>query len=379
MQVGNDVFPATADAAGAWEVVVNHGAGNVTVATASGEVAKAANAAQGDVFFCAGQSNMVFPMKLTFNSTEEMATLKDFPQFSFFMTALDYADTPQFNLKPDPSECVAANASLCARSCAAPGTCNRWVTAAEAAANNNSYLSQFSAACFMTARDVAKMHTGSRPVGLVLSAWGGTRVEAWMSTDAIAAASKAVVPGQVISPSSHTEQNNISALCVNLSVPYESSPSSSWIRGCGICICICIRWRCCCCCCLLLLPLLLLLLLVAAALWTWMVPCLFAKVRWLLMALLKTAKLYLLCVVGCAFVHDARARKRACPCYCPYGWRTALCAAGAGTTPWSPRSTRCPCAPRYGIKARPTARRYPQRRWQLAPRCPPTTPPTCRP
>jgi sialate O-acetylesterase len=214
VQVGQAVFPATADSAGAWQVEVNHGAGDVTVTTSSGEVAKAANAAGGDVFFCSGQSNMVFPMDLTFNATEEMATLKDFPHFSFFMTALDYADTPQFDLKPDPSECVAANASLCARSCAAPGMCNRWVTAAEAAANNNSYLSQFSAVCFMAARDIAKMHTGTRPVGLVFSAWGGTRVEAWMSTDAIAAASKAVVPGKVITPPDHGGQNNVSALCV---------------------------------------------------------------------------------------------------------------------------------------------------------------------
>ena len=43
-------------------------------------------------------------------------------------------------------------------------------------------------------------HTGSRPAGLVFSAWGGTRVEAWMSTNAIADAAVRVAPPAVVLP-----------------------------------------------------------------------------------------------------------------------------------------------------------------------------------
>ena len=32
---------------------------------------------------------VVFPMELAFNSSDEMATLADYPNFRFFMTALD--------------------------------------------------------------------------------------------------------------------------------------------------------------------------------------------------------------------------------------------------------------------------------------------------
>ena len=35
----------------------------------------------------------------------------------------------------------------------------------------------------MTVRDIAKLHTGDRPIALIQSAWGGTRVEAWMAAD----------------------------------------------------------------------------------------------------------------------------------------------------------------------------------------------------
>ena len=61
VHVGGRLFPAVADAkTGAWEVEVNHGAGDIAVTTASGETATASSAAGGDVFFCSGQSNMEF-------------------------------------------------------------------------------------------------------------------------------------------------------------------------------------------------------------------------------------------------------------------------------------------------------------------------------
>eukprot|EP00040_Diaphanoeca_grandis_P027821 m.159215 g.159215 ORF g.159215 m.159215 type:complete len:969 (-) comp31127_c1_seq1:249-3155(-) len=231
--IGNAAFPATADANGEWEIEANHGSGTVTVTGEKGDKITAENAASGDVFFCAGQSNMVFPLGLAFNFTQEAATLATYTNFRFFMTALDYSSEPQFDLKPDPSECDVHNASACAMSCAEPGMCNRWVTAQDALANNASYLSKFSAVCFMTARDIARMHTNNRPIGLVFSAWGGTRVEAWMSPAAIADASVRVVPGKTYLPTTQTKQNNVSVLYNAMVAPFNklSIRAALWYQG----------------------------------------------------------------------------------------------------------------------------------------------------
>ena len=43
----------------------------------------------GDVFFCSGQSNMVFPMSLTLNAKEEIATVVNYPNFRLFQVAGD--------------------------------------------------------------------------------------------------------------------------------------------------------------------------------------------------------------------------------------------------------------------------------------------------
>jgi len=141
-----------------------------------GPMLKATNVTSGDVFFCGGQSNMVFPMRLALNADAEIATLAHFPNFRFFMTGLDYQPEPQWDL--------AANVSCDGK------LCNQWVVA------DTTFLADFSAICYMTARDIARLHIGSRPVGLIQSAWNGTRVEAWMSSESLASTEYAAqVPG----------------------------------------------------------------------------------------------------------------------------------------------------------------------------------------
>ena len=51
-----------------------------------------------------------------------------------------------------------------------PKPCNRWLTPAEASADKAAYLLSFSAVCFMTVRDIARMHTHNRPMGLIQAA-----------------------------------------------------------------------------------------------------------------------------------------------------------------------------------------------------------------
>lgn len=166
-------YEVVADSNGEWVVMINPGAphkqGTITVQGEDGEAVTASDVQSGDVFYCGGQSNMVFPMEKVLNAEEEIATLSKFPNFRFFMTGKDSSESPQWDF--------AANAS-----CAwyMKGQCNQWITA------DAEYLSNFSAVCYLTARDISLMHIGQRPVGLIMSAWGGTRVEAWMSTESIA-------------------------------------------------------------------------------------------------------------------------------------------------------------------------------------------------
>ena len=53
---------------------------------AAAHVATATGVLWGDVFFCSGQSNMVFPMSLTLNAKEEIATVVNYPNFRLFLT-----------------------------------------------------------------------------------------------------------------------------------------------------------------------------------------------------------------------------------------------------------------------------------------------------
>eukprot|EP00912_Choanoflagellata_sp_UC4_P000540 UC4_evm2s335 len=239
ISIGGAEFPVVADADGRWESVENHASGDIVIKGEDGVEHTASNVASGDVYFCSGQSNMVFPMGLTINATAEMETLKDYPEFRFFMTAGDYAAEPQLTLKPPQSDCDNSNASLCAKECWNKGNssmCNRWVTAEEAMADNYAYLSNFSAVCFMTVRNIAMMHTSKRPVGLVLSAWGGTRVEAWMSDAAIVDASKRVLPSSTILPTglgTLTDQNSPSGLFNAMTAPFDklSIRAMLWYQG----------------------------------------------------------------------------------------------------------------------------------------------------
>lgn len=249
----------------------------ISIAGATGAPVTVTGVKAGDVFFCAGQSNMLFSLHQALNYSAEATTLSNFPNFRFFMTNRALNASPQFNLTDDNSNCDAAappnpphpplpgtcsagkflnntafghghgpsightsakDATDCCSLCFSPewasrgcsfftfeppidtattnGTCwlksndhgpaltrpgyvsgghvapeqpkpcNKWITSHEAMANNAAFLLSFSAVCYMTVRDIARYHTGQRPMGLIQSAWGGSRLEAWMSAEALA-------------------------------------------------------------------------------------------------------------------------------------------------------------------------------------------------
>ena len=221
-------FPVTADADGMWEVQMNRvGASrpvDITVKGEDGLPVVARNVSGGDVIFCSGQSNMVFPLKLTLNASAEAATLKYYPHFRFFMAKRFYSSTPLWNLSPNGT-------------CDAGDLCNSWYTAEQASATG--LIHDFSAVCYMTVRDAARLHTAlktDRAMALVQSAWGGTRVEAWMSTEAIAAAAKGVLPDPSqppVVPPMRSRENNMSVLYNAMVAPFNKMAvrAALWYQG----------------------------------------------------------------------------------------------------------------------------------------------------
>ena len=227
---GGSSFPAVADENGEWEVQFNRGGvgcstencGNVTVTgETDGDVHVAKNVVAGDVIFCSGQSNMVFPTKFAYNPQEEMATLQSYKNMRFFATARDYSPVPLWNLRKP-----GCKGEGCAMACDAE-PCNQWLTVEQATAEQpgklpksplpNTFLANFSAVCFLTTRDIARMHTSKRPMALIQSAWGGTRVEAWMSSEAIAKA----IPSAGSAPPVKGAQNNASVLYNAMVAPWN--------------------------------------------------------------------------------------------------------------------------------------------------------------
>jgi len=145
-------------------------------------------------------------MSLTQNSTAEIATAADYPSFKLFTVPMATAADPQFDI----------NRSI-------PGQA-KWIQSSPA------NIANFSAVCYMAAREIADRHTGTRPVGLIFSAWGGTRIEAWMSPSAlqVCAAKGFVVPAVSKSP-----QNEPSALWNAMAAPLQQYAvrAALWYQG----------------------------------------------------------------------------------------------------------------------------------------------------
>ncbi|MCI2244601.1 9-O-acetylesterase [Xanthomonas sp. PPL568] len=110
----------------------------------------------GDVWLCSGQSNMELPVWRALDASRELAAATQ-PSIRLFAVPKAAAVTPQ-----------EAFAAAVAWQPASPQT-----------------VREFSAACFYFARELQK--TVKVPMGLIQAAWGGARIEAWTSADALRA------------------------------------------------------------------------------------------------------------------------------------------------------------------------------------------------
>ena len=123
-------------------------------AAANGESRTASDVLVGDVFLCAGQSNMGFSQRQAQGAADDTRSATD-------------AQIRQLT--------IGTNASLVPRQTFASAV--RWVVGSPETVGN------FSAACYYFARELKR--TANTPVGIVVAAWGGARVRNWVSEDGL--------------------------------------------------------------------------------------------------------------------------------------------------------------------------------------------------
>jgi sialate O-acetylesterase len=148
---------ARADGEGRWEAqlpALKAGGPYVLTATAGDITQTVSDVLIGDVWLCSGQSNMELQVWRTLDARAEIAGAT--------------GDTIRLLTVPQTGSAVPLETFP---------TPTRWKTV------SSDTLRDFSAACFYFARELQK--TVDVPMGLINSAWGGSRIEAWISGDAL--------------------------------------------------------------------------------------------------------------------------------------------------------------------------------------------------
>jgi sialate O-acetylesterase len=125
----------------------------------------------GETFLCSGQSNMEFTVPGSFNATAECsaAAFADLAGLRIMRVGRSQSSSPEPELLPAAFGGSALNWSAASPQNVCPSSHSRGLG--------------FSAACFFFARE---LHRQLRvPVGAVDSSWGGTKIENWMSAEAM--------------------------------------------------------------------------------------------------------------------------------------------------------------------------------------------------
>ena len=126
----------------------------LVVSGSSGGVLHVKNVVVGEVWLCSGPSNIFWPVKRCDNAKQEIASAT-YPRIRFFSVGRKMADQPQ-------ADCE-----------------GRWVECSPPSVGDVSGIGYFFA---------RQLHEELKsPVGLVQSFWGGSRIEAWTSMEALQA------------------------------------------------------------------------------------------------------------------------------------------------------------------------------------------------
>jgi sialate O-acetylesterase len=161
--IGDQSIGTDADSKGNWRAqMAPMKAGGpfvLSVTNDAGEAQQLSDVLIGDVFLCSGQSNMEMQVKASMNAEGEIRRA-DHPNIRMYTVPRASAPKPLAALKSEGS----------------------WKIA------NAENVGEFSAACFYFAREL-QPHVDV-PIGLINSAWGGSAIEAWIGTDALAASGR---------------------------------------------------------------------------------------------------------------------------------------------------------------------------------------------
>ena len=148
--MGESLATVKADAAGKWKVTLpaeKKAGGPHEMIVAGKNAIKISNILIGEVWAGSGQSNMQWSVAASLNAKEEIAAAK-FPNIRLFIIPLIPAGTPADNVQAEWVECT-------------PET-----------------VARSSAVLYFFGREIHKDQ--NVPVGLITTAWGGTRIEPWI-------------------------------------------------------------------------------------------------------------------------------------------------------------------------------------------------------
>ncbi len=149
---------AKADATGLWRSSLPSmsagGPYQLTVAAASGEKQVVDDVMIGDVWLCSGQSNMVLQVHRALDSRSEIANSTN-DSIRMLTVPLANNPVPQYGF----------------------GGPVQWLKASPTT------VPEFSAVCFYFARELQKKD--KVPMGLITAAWGGSKIQSWMTVPAL--------------------------------------------------------------------------------------------------------------------------------------------------------------------------------------------------
>lgn len=162
---GKETALTETDKEGHWMVKLppQKAGGPYTLSVVGESVVEVTDILVGEVWVCSGQSNMGMSVRGSLNAQKEMADA-NYPQLRLFRAELAVAGKPQKNTRGSWFVC-------------SPKT-----------------VGSFSGAAYFFGRELHQ--TLKVPVGLIQSAWGGTRIEPWITKAALeqSAKLKALVP-----------------------------------------------------------------------------------------------------------------------------------------------------------------------------------------
>ena len=176
----------TADADGLWAVSMPPVKASMTPTTLTASSSTDANPIHlhdvlyGDVWFCSGQSNMAFTVDSAFNATLAVKATAHYPHIRIFTVGAATSNTTLTELLAVAQTWAVASPRSVGRGANFPR--RQWARYIHPA--RLWWWTHFSAACWFYGRDLADAR--GVPIGLIASAWSGTRVDAWMDAAALA-------------------------------------------------------------------------------------------------------------------------------------------------------------------------------------------------